>query len=395
MAIDLWITNRNLVVQGDPLTGWRGLSVEQRLREPGSGVVTLTAYPHVMAQLQPGNRLAVVRDREIWMAGPLEVPQDYTWDLESNADPGTVTVNFSDDLALIAGYLTYPEPAKSWANQTTTVDMVRKLTATGESIMRTLVNENCGPGALAARRIPQLVLDTVAGVGTTRTLSTRAEPLLDACRTVAVPDNLGFRTRQVGTQIRFGVYQPRDLTSVARFSAGMGNLRRVGFTLSAPLGTSELVMGGNDPAQQVGSGEPPNTRAYTEVTSGAHAQWYRVEKLVQSNGKTDSDGELTQDGLLALGNDNPQASLTTETVDTEDLQAGRDYQLGDKVAVVLPTGLTVNDIVRAIQLTAEDADTGEKVTATIGNSDSTTSASLVGTVRQLAYRLGQIESRGR
>ncbi|MFD7111500.1 siphovirus ReqiPepy6 Gp37-like family protein [Streptomyces microflavus] len=395
MAIDLWITNRNLVVQGDPLTGWRGLSVEQRLREPGSGVVTLTAYPHVMAQLQPGNRLAVVRDREIWMAGPLEVPQDYTWDLESNADPGTVTVNFSDDLALIAGYLTYPEPAKTWANQTTTVDMVRKVTATGESIMRTLVNENCGPGALAARRIPQLVLDTVAGVGTTRTLSTRAEPLLDACRTVAVPDNLGFRTRQVGTQIRFGVYQPRDLTGTARFSAGMGNLRRVGFTLSAPLGTSELVMGGTDPAQQVGSGEPPNARAYTEVTSGAHAQWYRVEKLVQSNGKTNADGELTQDGLLALGNDNPQASLTTETVDTEDLKAGRDYQLGDKVAVVLPTGLTVNDVVRAIQLTAEDADTGEKVNATIGNSDSTTSASLVGTVRQLAYRLGQIESRGR
>ncbi|AGK78641.1 hypothetical protein SFUL_3723 [Streptomyces microflavus DSM 40593] len=395
MAIDLWITDRHLVVQGDPLTGWRGLSVEQRLREPGSGVVTLTAYPHVMAQLQPGNRLAVVRDREIWMAGPLEVPQDYSWDLESNADPGTVTVNFSDDMALIAGYLTYPEPAKSWATQTTTVDMVRKLTASGEVIMRTLVNENCGPGAIVSRRIPQLVLDTVAGVGTTRTLSTRAEPLLDACRTVAVPDNLGFRTRQVGMQIRFGVYQPRDLTSVARFSAGMGNLRKVNFTLSAPLGTSELVMGGNDPAQQVGSGEPPNARAYTEVTSGAHAQWYRVEKLVQSNGKTNADGELTQDGLLALGNDNPQASLTTETVDTEDLKAGRDYQLGDKVAVVLPTGLTVNDVVRAIQLTAEDADTGEKVTATIGNSDSTTSASLVGTVRQLAYRLGQIESRGR
>nr|WP_202467370.1 siphovirus ReqiPepy6 Gp37-like family protein [Streptomyces sp. SID8378] len=383
-----------MTVQGDPLTGWSALSAELRYNEPGAGSVTLTAYPEVMAQLQPGNRIVVIRDREVWMAGPMEVPQDYEWDLESAADPGKVTVSFSDDLARVAGYLTYPEPAKTWANQTPTADVIRKLTATSETIIRSLVNENCGPGALAARRIPQLVLDTAAGVGTTRTLSTRMEPLLDACRTVAVPDGVGFRTRQAGTQILFAVYQPRDLSGTARFSAGLGNLRKVRFSLSAPTATSELVMGGEDPAQQVGAGEPANQRAYVEVTSGAHASWYRVEKLVQSSGKTNADGELTQDGLLAFGNDNPQASLSTETVDTEDLQAGRDYQLGDKVSVVLPTGLTVLDIVRRIQLAAESPDTGEKVTAVIGNGDTTTSASLVGTVRQLAYRLGQIESRG-
>ncbi|MFE9300513.1 siphovirus ReqiPepy6 Gp37-like family protein [Streptomyces sp. NPDC006856] len=395
MAIELLVTNSALVVQGDPLAGWRALSAEQRFNEPGAGSVRLTAYPEVMAQLQPGNRLVVIRDRQVWMAGPLEVPQDYEWDLEGAADPGEVTVSFSDDLARIAGYLTYPEPAKTWANQTVTADLVRKVTASSETIIRTLVNENCGPGAITARRIPQLALDTAAGVGTTRTLSTRAEPLLDACRTVAVPDGVGFRTRQVGAQILFGVYQPRDLSGSARFSAGLGNLRKVRFSLSAPTATSELVMGGEDPAQQVGDGEPANTRSYVEVTSGAHASWYRVEKLVQSSGKTDADGELTQDGVLALGNDNPQASLSTETVDTEDLQAGRDYSLGDKVSVVLPTGLTVQDIVRRITLSAESPDTGEKVTAVIGNGDTTTSASLVGTVRHLAYRLGQIESRGR
>lgn len=394
MAIELLVTNSALAVQGDPLAGWRALTAEQRYNEPGAGSVKLTAYPEVMAQLQPGNRLVVIRDRKVWMAGPLEVPQDYEWDLGGNADPGEVTVTFSDDLAQVAGYLTYPEPAKTWQTQTATVDMVRKITATSETIIRTLVNENCGPGALATRRIPQLALDTLAGVGTTRTLSTRMEPLLDACRTVAVPDGVGIRTRQVGDLILFDVYQPRDLTGTARFSAGLGNLRKVRFSLSAPTATSELVMGGDDPAQQVGAGEPANTRAYTEVTSGAHATWYRVEKLIQSSGKTNADGELTQDGVLALGNDNPQASLATETIDTEDLQAGRDYQLGDKVAVVLPTGLTVLDIVRRIQLVAESPDTGERVTAVIGNSDTTTGASLVGTVRNLAYRLGQIESRG-
>ncbi|MFC8658117.1 siphovirus ReqiPepy6 Gp37-like family protein [Streptomyces parvus] len=394
MAIELLVTNSALAVQGDPLAGWRGLTAEQRYNEPGSGSVTLTAYPEVMAQLQPGNRIVVIRDRAVWMAGPLEAPQDYEWDLDSAADPGTVTVSFTDDLARVAGYLTFPHPGLTWSFQDPTADRVRKLTDTSETIIRTLVNENCGPGAIVTRRIPQLVLDAAAGAGTARTLSTRMEPLLDACRTVAVPDGIGFRTRQAGTQILFGVYQPRDLTGTARFSAGLGNLRKVRFSLSAPTATSELVMGGNDPAQQVGAGEPANRRAYTEVTSGAQADWYRVEKLVQASGKSNDDGELTQEGLLALGNDNPQASLSTETVDTEDLQAGRDYGLGDKVAVVLPTGLTVLDIVRRITLSAESPETGEKVTAVIGNSDTTTSTSLVGTVRQLAYRLGQIESRG-
>ncbi|MCR8943956.1 siphovirus ReqiPepy6 Gp37-like family protein [Streptomyces sp. OUCMDZ-4982] len=394
MAIELWITDRNLTLVGDPLVGWRSLTCEQRLREPGSGTVTLTAHPEVMAQLQPGNRLVVVRDREIWMAGPLEVPQEYEWDLESNTAPGTVTANFSDDLAVVAGRLTYPEPAKSWATQTTTTDMVRTLTGVSSAIIRTLVNENCGPGAQSARRIPQLVLDSAPAAGTTRTLTTRMEPLLDACRTVAVPDNLHFGTRQVGSQILFGVSAPRDLTSIARFSAGLGNLRAVRFTMGAPLATSELVMGGEDPAQQVGAGEPANVRAYTEVASGAHTTWYRVEKLIQAAGKTDSAGELTQEGLLALGNDNPQASLATETVDTEDLQAGRDYRLGDRVAVVLPTGLTVTDTVRAIRLEADSADGAEKVTSVIGSGDSTTSASLVATVRHLARRLGQLEARG-
>ncbi|MEU4920176.1 siphovirus ReqiPepy6 Gp37-like family protein [Streptomyces parvus] len=394
MAIELLVTDGALAVQGDPLAGWRALTAEQRYNEPGAGSVTLTAYPEVMAQLQPGNRLVVIRDRAVWMAGPIEVPQDYEWDVEGSADPGEVTVSFSDDLARVAGYLTFPEPGVTWSSQTPTVDLVRKLTNTSETIIRTLVNENCGPGALVTRRIPRLVLDAAAGVGTARTLSTRMEPLLDACRTVAVPDGIGFRTRQTGTQIRFGVYQPRDLTGTARFSAGLGNLRKVRFSLSAPAATSELVMGGNDPAQQVGAGEPANRRAYTEVMSGAQASWYRVEKLVQASGKSNDDGELTQEGLLALGNDNPQASLSTETVDTEDLQAGRDYGLGDRVAVVLPTGLTVLDIVRRITLAAESPETGEKVTAVIGNGDTTTGASLVGTVRQLAYRLGQIESRG-
>ncbi|MFI2911109.1 siphovirus ReqiPepy6 Gp37-like family protein [Streptomyces sp. PDY-4] len=391
MALQLLVTDRNLNVVGDPLSGWTRLACDLNHNRPASGQVDLPARPEVMELLQPGHRLVVIRDQSIWCAGPLEEPQDYAWDLAQNAGPGTVTARFSDDLARVAGYLTYPEPTKAFTAQDTVTDRMRVFTSqNAETILRTLVNENCGPGALAARRIERLVLDTVASVGGTRSLSTRFVPLLDACREVAAIDGLGFRTRQVGDQIRFGVYAPADRTSDARFSAGLGNLRSLRFTLAAPTATSELVQGGGDPDDEA---TPPNVRVYVEVASGAAADWYRVEKLIDKTG-TDSDvgGELTQAGTLALGDDNPQASLSTVTVDTEDLQAGRDFFLGDRVTVALPTGLEVADVVQTIRLEATPTE-GEFVTSVIGNSDKSTTTATVRTVRDLARRLGRLEAR--
>lgn len=394
MAITLLVTDQNLTVLGDPLDGWTNLSCETNFNKPATGSVVLPALPQYMALLQPGHRLVLIRDGVIWCAGPMEQPQEFTWDLEGNASPGTVTVSFTDDLARVAGYLTYPDPAAAFSGQSATTEAVRKLSATNaETVIRTLVNENCGPGALPERQIPALVLDAVAGVGSNTTLTTRFEALLDACRTAAAVDGLGFRTRQDGQQIKFGVYAPADRTATARFSAGLGNLRSVSFLMAAPLATSELVQGGNDPTEQVASGDPPNARVYVEVASGAAATWYRVEKLVDETGTADdSGGELTQAGTLALGDDNPQASLTTVTVDTDTLRAGRDFRLGDRVTVELPTGLEVQDVVQTIRLEA-DPDAGEVVTSIVGSSDQTTSSATLRVVRNLARRLGRLEAR--
>ncbi|MFJ9895234.1 siphovirus ReqiPepy6 Gp37-like family protein [Streptomyces sp. NPDC091280] len=392
MTIQLLVTDRNLNFLGDPIDGWTKLSVDLNFNAPASGSVTLPARPQYVSLLQSGRRLVVIRDNAIWCAGPLEEPQNFTWDLTTNSGYGTVTASFTDDLARVAGYVTYPQPDHAFTDQLTAVNFTRDLNTTNaEVIIRTLVNENCGPGALTARRIERLVLDDVAGVGGTRTLSTRFEPLLDACRTAAATDRLGFRTRQVGDEIKFGVYAPADRTATARFSKGLGNLRSVSFTLGAPLATSELVMGGNDPAQ---AATPPNTRVYVEVDAiDATTNWWRVEKLIDMTGtEDDSKGQLTQAAVLALGDDGPQASLATVTVDTADLRAGRDYGLGDKVTVVLPTGLQIADIVQTIRLEATPDD-GEVVTTVIGDSDKTTSSAMVRLVRNLERRLGRLEAR--
>ncbi|MEU3683781.1 siphovirus ReqiPepy6 Gp37-like family protein [Streptomyces sp. NPDC030592] len=385
MAITLLVTDKNLTVQGDPLTDWTDLDVTRKFNEPAAGTVTLPAYPEVMAQLQPGNRMVVIRDGAIWTAGPMEQPADYVWSVDSELGVGKVTVAFSDDLATIAGHVVWPEPAKAWDLQLG--DTWRSFdTINSETIIRTLVDENAGPGALADRRIPKLVLAAAAGVGTTTSVRTRFEPVLDPCRLAATTGGgIGFRTQQIGQQIVFGCYAPADLTATARFSTGLGNLRSLSYSGSAPEVTHALVAGRET--------EGSSIRTYVQVAdTAAAAAWWRVEKYVDGGADDDSKGELTASGTSEIADGAAPVSLATVTVDTPDLRAGVDYDLGDRVAVALPHNLQVTDVVRAITLHAS-ANEGEEVASVIGSQDATTDPQVVRLIRTLGRRLGRLETR--
>ncbi|MBZ6258872.1 siphovirus ReqiPepy6 Gp37-like family protein [Streptomyces olivaceus] len=386
MAITLLITDKTLRVQGDPLVGWTDLDVTRKFREPAAGTVTLPAYPEVMAQLQPSNRMVVIRDGTIWTAGPMEQPTDYEWSVDDQPGVGRVTVTFSDDLALIAGHITWPEPEKTWPLQLgdtwDTYDTVGS-----ETIIRTLVDTNAGPGARTDRRVPNLILGPAAGVGTPTSLRTRFEPLLDPCRLAATSGGgIGFRTRQIGSQIVFDCYAPVDRTARARFSTGLGNLRGVSYTQSAPEATHALVAGREE--------EGSSIRTFVQIAdTAAAAAWWRVEKYVDGGADNDDTGELTASGTSEIADGAAPVSLAMVTVDTPDLQAGRDFDLGDLVAVALPHGLQVTDVVRAITLQAT-ANEGEQVASVIGSQDASTDPQTVRLIRTLSRRLGRLETRG-
>ncbi|MET9729227.1 siphovirus ReqiPepy6 Gp37-like family protein [Streptomyces sp. NPDC006458] len=386
MAVQLLITDRNLVVQGDPIDGWTNLDATKKFNEPGSGSVDVPARPDVMAQLQPGNRLVLIRDGAVWMSGPLEIPADFTWSVTEEPGYGKVTVSFSDDLAIVAGYITWPTPANAWTAQL--ANTYRQITSTNaETIIRQLVNENCGPGARAERRIPSFALDAVAGVGTSTTVKTRFEALLDTCRRIAVDGGaIGFRTRQTAGQILFGCYAPRDLTATARFSIGLGNLRSITSKQSAPTVTHALIAG-TEPE----TGTSGRTYVQTANTAAA-ASWWRVEKYLDGSAENDTNGELSQAGKEEIAAGAAPVELATVTVDTPDLKAGRDFDLGDKVTVALPYGVEVADLVRSIHLQATP-DSGEYVTTLIGSPEATSDPATVKAIRTLGRRLGRLETR--
>ncbi|NYV72992.1 siphovirus ReqiPepy6 Gp37-like family protein [Streptomyces sp. UH6] len=378
------VTDRNLQALG-ALHGWTETEVTLNFNAPASGSLTIPARPEVMALLQPGHRVVMIRDKQVWSAGPLEVPVDYDWSADQNPGDGTVTVHWSDDLAVVAGRITWPVPGSGWTSQLGFT--WRQINATNaETIIRTLVNENAGPGALTVRRVPGLVLGSVAGVGTSTTVRTRFEALLDVCRNVAAAGGgLGFRTRQVGAQILFEVYQPADLTDTARFSKGLGNLRSLSLQTGAPRATHALVAGTET--------EGSTSRTFVErADTAAAATWWRVEQYLDGGAPNNLQGELAAAGDAELAETAEQVELSTTTVDTPTLRAGVDYGLGDRVTVALPHGIEVADVVRAIHLTATP-ETGELVTAVIGAQGATSDPQTVRVLRDLTRRLGRLETR--
>jgi hypothetical protein len=73
-VITILVTDRDLEVVG-AVGHWTKLNIVSRFNEPGSGMLEAPARPEVMALLEPGNRVVVVRDGDVYSAGPIEVSE--------------------------------------------------------------------------------------------------------------------------------------------------------------------------------------------------------------------------------------------------------------------------------------------------------------------------------
>ncbi|MFD6638332.1 siphovirus ReqiPepy6 Gp37-like family protein [Micromonospora chalcea] len=389
MSFTFLVTGRDLSVIGDPIARWTDLDLTLRFNEPDSGTLTLPADAITIDQLAPGNRLVVIRNPapalgvpgEVVCAGPIE-DVGHAWSVDGDPGPGTTTVSFASDLASVAGEIVYPDPARVISAQTTAR---RKFTsANAEVVMRALVSENVGPTALAARRIPGLVLGPLASVGGNVTAGFRVDPLGDALRAVALAGGgLGFRTRQaaIGAAVEFQVYQPRDLRGQVRFSRGLRNLLGYRYALGAP--TASVAIVGD------GSGEG-TLRKFFERVSSAASSWGRVVSFIDRRDTEDAD-EIEEALTEALAEGGATAQLETTTIDTPTQRYGVHYGLGDLVSVELNTGVVVADVVRSVNISATP-NGGVVTTAFIGSQSASTDPAFVRHMRTIARRLGRLEA---
>lgn len=375
----LLVTDQYLTVVGDPIVCWTQIDVTLRFNEPSSGMFIAPGYAWVRSQIAPGRRVVVVRDASILIAGPIEGWQYERSDDGDNAGDGTLTVNFTDDLALIAARLTYPNPALTPSTQTTD-----NWTYTGnaELALRALVDGNAGPSALPARQIPQLVLGGIAGVGTSLTSQAeRMEGLGAVLRRIAVNGGgLGFRTRQQGQQILFEVYQPTDLSGQVMFGFGLGNLKYISYEVSAPTATAAIVGG---------QGEGADRFLLERVNDGGQQAWGRTETLVSRPGN-DPTADLNAAGDEALAEGAEKARLPASTADTPAQMYGRDYGLGSKVSIESWPGSVVIDLVMTVHVQVYPT-AGEVVSTTVGSQEDSTDPLWLQRLRAIDTRVGYLE----
>lgn len=377
----VYLTDKDLRPVTDPIR-WTAIDATARYLEPGHGQVTCPAYPQLMSELQqPGRRAVLVDDGRQFLAGPVERPYGpYQW---SGDGPGTVAFHFTDDLAVVVGRRVFPDPSRPWAQQSLSDDAYYVTSGRASSVLLRLANLNAGPGAIAARRVPRLVMGADPLAGPTISVQSRFKPLGDELRAAvtAAGDTVGFRTTSTQSATTFEVYATVDRSKSVRFSRGLGNLRAVTFETETPRVTAALV---------AAQGQGTARTLIERVNTAAEFEGWRVEDFLDRR-DSDDDAVLRRAGDELLVEGGAGARLATVTVDTPDQRYGTHYRLGDRAGTEPIAGLIVPEVVRAVHLQATPK-RGVLRTAMVGSQAMARDPGWLRMSRELARRLDRLET---
>ncbi|MDT7783144.1 MAG: hypothetical protein QOF58_1563 [Pseudonocardiales bacterium] len=296
-----------------------------------------------------GWRLAIMLGSSPIMAGQLTEPEmSYGQESGGRIVP-TITYVGEDDMGWLRDRLAYPVPANALSAQTNAYDI---RTDDASTVILGYVNDNAGPGAQVARRVPGLILDPDPVAGGTVTGRARFEKVLPLCAELADGAAIGFRVVSDTTTVkRFQVFVPRDLRGPARFSTGLRNLAMLKWRLNAPTATT--IIGGGRGEETARSFISQTNATETTAWGGRREDFYDF----RSASGTDSNAELTEGTARKLNESASTEQVQFLPIDTEALKYGRDYGLGDRVTVgVFGTQVTVQATIREVEHRVTKAD---------------------------------------
>lgn len=356
-ALRVYVRNPALERIGQ-IDDYTNLTVIPRYNAIGSFVLEISADSGKANLLAEGNGLIIrTADGTLVDSGPIRTVD---WSRsKGDAGAGRLTVGGVSDTEMLARYTCWPAPGSVIGSQ---ADAVYKISgAVAETAMRTLVNLNAGPGALAARKNPLLTLATNGNRGPTITRQlNQFDGLLAVLTDIANAAGLGFRVVQVGSGLQFQVYEPTDRSGTARFAFRLGNLTDANYTTTPPTCTRAVVVAG-------GQASPRQCKTYDRADAlfpGLVIEQF-VDLTSVDTASVDLVAQMDQAAEEALTSGAGQGSLAISPIDIPQLRYGRDYQVGDTVsAMVRESWMT--DVVREVTLTCTAGD-GVTVTAAVGS----------------------------
>lgn len=373
---------------------FQSLEIRPTFNLVGAWQLTMAANCQAAVEIvKPKAGIIVIRNGVTIFSGPANQRQR-KWTMDNDV----LTISGYDDMILLQNHLVYPTPLGP-----PFTDDYDVRTGSAETIMKAYVNANIGSNASSFRKM-NLTTDADEGRGNSITGRGRFQTLLDLCGSIALQGgDLGFKVVQVGNALQFQVYQPTDKTQSVIFSPLIGNLLDFEYTETNP--TANVVIAG-------GGGVGASRSIAASTDNNSVATYGRYELFLDKRDTTDQT-ELNNAITEQLANDANQYNLAITPIDTDAIQFGRDYNLGDKVSVVLTkqdekistetlyyylsvyqtatqdvqkieqieSVLTViQDVVR--QITINITPDGESITPSIGSADSL-SRSIIGIFRQI------------
>jgi len=339
------------------------LTVVPRYNAVGAYTLEVSADSDKAPLLVEGNGLIIrTASGDTVMSGPIRTVD---WSRSaSDGGSGKLTVGGVDDTALLAQYTCWPTPTAAIGSQTAAVYKLSAVAA--ETGMRTLVNVNAGPGALASRKNPLLTLaaDGARGGTITREVN-QFDNLLTVLADIAGAADLGFRVVQIGTGLQFQIYQPTVQTA-ARFSFALGNLTDASYSTTPPTCTRAIVVAGGGSSPRVCKTYDRTDPLFPDLVIEQF-----VDQTSVDTASVDLTAQMDQAGAEALTSGAGQGSLSISPIDIPQLCYGRDYNVGDTVAADV-RGDWYTDTVREVTLTSTASD-ATTVKATVGGDSTGTS----------------------
>lgn len=352
----------------------------------------LTVPPEVLPLAEGWPRedagIILLRNGKVVLSG-MNDEDEFRWSAESDNEdesgPGIYTLSGGSDLGWLSRII-YPQPTLGWAGNNDANFRYPFLPTGGktnaEDVLRTLVNYQAGSLAPAKRQVAGLKLGTAKGIGDLTFTKQHGSRLLPELRRVARRGGgLQFDVLDgLDTFMYFNVEAQRDRTLEARFSSALGTVRNLVIRRVAPTATAVLVE-----AQKDGT----NKRIRREYTTAAN---YRREVLLDQRSVEqgdDMEDQLAEEAQEVLDEGARQVALSAEVIDSETVQWGRDYDLGDLVLVDTPYG-PYTDKVRQVDIEIDN--TGlSKVSSIVGNPEFISEDPLLREVRKLSDKIRQLE----
>lgn len=343
----LYVRDANLARQGE-IDDYQRLEVTARYNAVGAWQLELDRRQrHAAALTEPGAGIVLTRDDAVVFSGPAT-----QWQHTVGASQ-RLAVSGVDDMVWLRRRGAAPVPtaaAPPYSAQAYDVS-----TGTCSTVLRYYVNANLGPSATSARRHLAVTIGADPAIGGTVTGRARWQPLLTLLQELATVGEVGFRLVQVDDALEFQVFGPVDRTASVRFGLDLGNLAGFEYEVTAPEATYVFVGGGGE----------GTARTIYERADPTQTIWGRIEGEFIDRRDTSVSTELDQAAGEALTEHGAQTTLSISPVDTPALTYGEQYDLGDRVTVIIDDAEAVQDIVGQVVITLSAQD-GHTVTPGIG-----------------------------